>query len=185
MSSTNDEGLDSVRDLFASSGSDVSIEEIVDDVSSGVGSSAPVGDDSVGSRRVVCSTPVKKDVRVRIVAPQSVKCQAKFSGGSLDRRTGGFRGSKRGSVDSPAGDLELPSSRTWSNGPRNGRVRVPFGAAGSWDACPVDPVDIDEAIVLKGRRNNRAIAEQVVGKCLLLLLFICFVFQGVVVVVRF
>ena len=162
MSSTNDEGLDSVRDLFASSDSDVSIEEIVDDVSSGVGSSVPVEDNSVGSRRVVCSTPVRKEVRV--VAPRSVKCQAKFSGGSLDRRTGGFRGSKRGSVDSPAGDLELPYSRTWSNGPRNGRVRERFGTAGSWDTCPVDQVDIDEAIALKGRRNNRAIAEQMVGE---------------------
>ena len=105
-----------------------------------------------------------------------MKCQAKFSGGSLDRRTGGFRGSRRGSVDSPAGDLELPSSRTWSNGPRNGRVRERFGTAGSWDTCPVDPVDIDEAIALKGRRNNRAIAEQMVGEWLLLLFvnLICF-----------
>ena len=166
MSTTHDEGLDSVRDLFASSESDVSIEEIEDDVSSGVGSSAPVKNNSVSSGSVVCSTPVRKEVRV--VAPRSVKCQAKFSGGSLDRRTGGFRGSKRGSVpDSPAGDLELPSSRTWSNGPRNGgRVRERFGTAGSWDTCPVDPVDIDEAIALKGRRNNRAMAEQVIGEWL-------------------
>ena len=96
----------------------------------------------------------------------------------MDRRTGGFRGSKRGSVpDSPAGDLELPSSRTWSNGSRSGgRVRERFGTAGSWDTCPVEPVDIDEAVALKGRRNNRAIAEQMVGECLLLLVvvFCCF-----------
>ena len=164
MSSANDEGLASVRDLFASSDSDVSIEEVMDDVSSGVGSSVPVEDSSVGSRRVVCSTPIRKEVRV--VAPRSMKCQAQFSGGSLDRRTGGYRGSKRGSVDSPAGDLELPYSRTWSNGPRNGRVRERFGTAGSWDTCPVDQVDIDEAIALKGRRNNRAIAEQMVGEWL-------------------
>ena len=115
MSSANDEGLASVRDLFASSDSDVSIEEVMDDVSSGVGSSVPVEDDSVGSRRVVCSTPIRKEVcntpirkEVRVVAPRSVKCQAQFSGGSLDRRTGGYRGSRKGSVDSPAGDLELP-----------------------------------------------------------------------------
>ena len=103
-----------------------------------------------------------------MIAPRTVKCQAKFAGGSLDRRTGGFRGSSRGSVpDSPAGDLELPSSRTWSNGSRSGgRVRQRFGVAGSWDTCPVDPVDIDEAIALKGRRNNRAMAEQVIGKWL-------------------
>ena len=101
-----------------------------------------------------------------MVTPRSVKCQAKFSGGSLDRRTGGFRGSRRWSVpDSPAGDLELPSSSTWSNGSRSGvRVRQRFGTAGSWDSCPVDPVDIDEAIALKGRRNNRAMAEQLIGK---------------------
>ena len=175
MSTSHDEGLDSVRDLFADSESDVSIEEIEDDVTSGVDSPALVKNNSVSSGSVVCSTPVRKEVRV--VAPRSVKCQAKFSGGSLDRRTGGFRGSKRGSVpDSPAGDLELPSSRTWSNGPRNGRVRERFGTAGSWDTCPVDPVDIDEAIALKGRRNNRAIAEQMVGEWLLLLFvnLICF-----------
>ena len=191
MSSTNDEGLASVRDLFASD-SDVSIEEVMDDVSSGVGSSVPVEDDSTGSRRVVCSTPVRKEVRdtpkkkvVRVVAPRprSMVCEARFSGGSLDRRAGGYGRSRKGSVDSPAGDLELPLSRTWSNGPRSGRVRERFGTAGSWDTCPVEQVDIDEAIAVKGRRNNRAIAEQMVGECLYLLVvdFSCFV--GVVVVV--
>ena len=190
MSSANDEGLASVRDLFASSDSDVSIEEVMDDVSSGVGSSVPVEDDSVGSRRVVCSTPVRKEVRdtpirkeVRVVAPRSMKCEARFSGGSLDRRAGGYRGSRKGSIDSPAGDLELPLSRTWSNGPRSGRVSERFGSAGSWDTCPVGQVDIDEAIAVKGRRNNRAIAEQMVGKCLLLLVVDFCCFPGVVVVV--
>ena len=178
MSAGHDDGLDSVRDLFADSESDVSIHEIEDDVTSDVGSPAVAKSDSVGSGSVICSTPVRKQVRV--VAPRSVKCQAKFSGGSLDRRTGGFRGSRRGSVpDSPAGDLELPSSRTWSNGPRNGRVRERFGTAGSWDTCPVDPVDIDEAIALKGRRNNRAIAEQMVGEWLLLLFVNLIVFQEI------
>ena len=114
-----------------------------------------------------------------MIAPRTVKCQAKFDGGSLDRRTGGLRGSKGRSVpDSPAGDLELPSSSTWSNGSRSGvRVRHRFGTAGSWDSCPVDPVDIDEAIALKGRRNNRAMAEQVIGKLLIvvkIVTFICF-----------
>ena len=189
MSGNVDEGLASVKDLFASSDSDVSIEEITDDVSSGVGSSVPVDDSSVGSRRVVCSTPVRKEVRdtprkeVRIVAPRSMKCEARFSGGSLDRRAGGYRGSRKGSIESPAGDLELPLSRTWSNGPRSGRVRERFGSAVSWDDCPVGQVDIDEAIALKGRRNNRAIAEQMVGECLLLLVVNLFCFPGVIVVV--
>ena len=166
MSGGHDVGLDSVRDLFADSESDVSIHEIEDDVTSDVGSPAVAKSDSVGSGSVICSTPVRRQVRV--VAPRSVKCQAKFSGGSLDRRTGGFRGSRGRSVpDSPAGDLELPSSRTWSNGSRSGgHVRQRFGTAGSWDTCPVDPVDIDEAIALKGRRNNRAMAEQVIGEWL-------------------
>ena len=44
-------------------------------------------------------------------------------------------------------------------------------------------MDIDEAIAVKGRRNNRAIAEQMVGKCLLLLVVDCCCFAGVVVVV--
>ena len=189
MSSANDEGLASVKDLFASSDSDVSIEEVTDDVSSGVGSSVPVEDSSVGSRRVVCSTPVRKEVRdtprkeVHIVAPRSMKCEARFSGGSLDRRAGGYRGSRKGSIDSPAGDLELPLSRTWSNGPRSGRVSERFGSAGSWDTCPVGQVDIDEAIAVKGRRNNRAIAEQMVGECLLLLVVNLFCFSGVIIVV--
>ena len=120
--------------------------------------------DSVGSGSVLCSTPVRR--RVRVIAPRSIKCQAKFSGGSVDRR--GFRGSKgRVSPDSPAGDLELPPSSTWSNGSRSGfRGRQRFVPAASWDSCPVDPVDIREAIALKGHRNNRAMAEQVVGKLL-------------------
>ena len=188
--SDNDGGLASVKDLFASSDSDVSIEEITDDVSSGVGSSVPVEDSSVGSRRVVCSTPVRKEVRdtprkeVRLVAPRAMKaprlmkCEARFSGGSLDRRAGGYRGSRKGSIESPAGDLELPLSRTWSNGPRSGRVRERFGSAVSWDECPVGQVDIDEAIAVKGRRNNRAIAEQMVGECLLSLVVVLLYFLG-------
>ena len=170
MSAIPDEGLDSVRDLFEDSESDISIHEVFDDeAASDAGTSTMAKSDSVGSGSVLCSTPVRR--RVRVIAPRTVKCQAKFAGGSLDRRTGGFRGSRGRSVpDSPAGDLELPSSRTWSNGSRSGgRVRQRFGVAGSWDTCPVDPVDIDEAIALKGRRNNRAMAEQVIGKWFLLL----------------
>ena len=178
MSENHDEGLDSLRDLFAESESDVSIYEIVDEEmtsdagTSNVGKSDSIGSvgstvvrtDSVGSESVRCSTPVRR--KVRVIAPRSVRCQAKFDGGSLDRRTGGLRGSRGRSVpDSPAGDLELPSSSTWSNGPRSGvRVKQRFGTAGSWDACSVDPLDVAEAVALKGRGNNRAMAEQVVGE---------------------
>ena len=177
MSVISDEGLNSLRDLFEDSASDVSIHEVFDDeAASDTGASAMAKSDSVGSGSVLCSTPVRR--RVRVIAPRSNKCRiaANFSGGSVDRR--GFRGSKgRFSPNSPAGDLELPPSSTWSNGARSGfRSRQRFVPAASWDSCPVDPVDIREAIALKGRRNNRAMAEQVVGKLLfvvnLLLLYV-------------
>ena len=165
MSVISDEGLNSLRDLFEDSASDVSIHEVFDDeTASDAGASAVAKSDSVGSGSVLCSTPVRR--RVRVIAPRSNKCRiaANFSGGSVDRR--GFRGSKgRFSPNSPAGDLELPPSSTWSNGSRSGFCgRQRFVPAASWDSCPVDPVDIREAIALKGRRNNRAMAEQVVGK---------------------
>ena len=171
-----DEGLASLRDLFEDSESDISIHEVFDnEATSDAGTSTMAKSDSVGSGSVLCSTPVRR--RVRVIAPRSIKCKANFSGGSVDRR--GFRGSKgRFSPDSPAGDLELPPSSTWSNGSRSGfRGRQRFVPAASWDSCPVDPVDIREAIALKGRRNNRAMAEQVVGKLLFvvkIVAFICF-----------
>ena len=180
MSDSVDDGLASVKDLFTVSESDVSIEEVTDEVSSGVGSSAPVDDSSAGSRRVVCSTPVKRKdspkKEVRIVAPRrarSMRCDARFlhcPGGSLDERESDSRRLRKNSISSPAGDLEIPISRTWSNGPRSGRVRERFGSASSWDDCPLAKVDVDEAIALKGRRNNRAVAEQMVGEYF----FVCF-----------
>ena len=105
-----------------------------------------------------------------------MRCEARFSGGSLDERAGGFRRLRKSSIESPAGDLEIPVSRTWSNGPRSGRARERFGSASSWDDCPLAQVDVDEAITLKGKRNNRAIAEQMVGECLLSLVvnLLCF-----------
>ena len=169
MSGNIDDGLSSVKDLFTNSESDVSVEEVTE-VSSGVGSSAPVGDSSDGGRRVICSTPVKRKdspkKEVRIVAPRrarSVRCEARFlhcPGGSLDDS----RRLRKDSVNSPAGDLEIPVSRTWSNGPRSGRARERYGSASSWDDCPIAKVDVDEAIALKGKRNNRAVAEQMVGE---------------------
>ena len=196
MSGNIDDGLASVKDLFTMSESDVSVEEVTE-VSSGVGSSAPVGDSSDGGRRVVCSTPVKRKdspkKEVRIVAPRrarSMRCEARFlhcPGGSLDERESGSRRLRKNSVNSPAGDLEIPVSRTWSNGPRSGRARERFGTASSWDDCPIAKVDVDEAIALKGKRNNRAVAEQMVGEYLFVgfgwLCFLCCCYCCVVVVV--
>ena len=185
MSVISDEGLNSLRDLFEDSSSDVSIHEVFDDTASEADTVAVAKSDSVGSGSVLCSTPVKR--RVRVIAPRSTKGKfaANFSegsverrgfgGGSVDRR--GFRGSRgRFSPNSPAGDLELPPSSTWSNGARSGfHSRQWFVPAASWDSCPVDPVDIREAVSLKGRRNNRAMAEQVVGKLLfvVVVVFMC------------
>ena len=106
MSMISDQGLNSLRDLFEDSASDVSIHEVFDDeTASDAGASAMAKSDSVGSGSVLCSTPVRR--RVRVIAPRSIKCSANFSGGSVDRI--GFRGSKgRFSPNSPAGDLELP-----------------------------------------------------------------------------
>ena len=181
MSEISEEGLSSIRDLFEVS-SDVSIHEVFDETgtASEADTVAVTKSDSVSSGGVRCSTPVKR--RVRVIAPRSTKGKfaANFSegsverrgfgGGSVDRR--GFRGSRgRFGPESPAGDLELPPSSTWSNGSGSGfRNRQRFVPAASWDSCPVNPVDIREAISLKGRRNNRAMAEQVVGKFLFILL---------------
>ena len=162
MSVISDDGLNSLRDLFEDTSSEVSIHEVFDDSASEAGAAAMANSDAVGSGGMLCSTPVKR--RVHVIAPRSSKIAANFSGGSVDRR--GFRGTRgRFSPNSPAGDLELPPSSTWSNGVRSGfRSRQRFVPAASWDSCPVDPVDIREAVALKGRRNNRAMAEQVVGK---------------------
>ena len=142
MSVISDEGLNSLRDLFEDSVSDVSIHEVFDDTASEADTVAVAKSDSVGSGSVLCSTPVRR--RVRVIAPRSSKSKiaANFSGGSVDRR--GFRGTRgRFSPNSPAGDLELPPSSTWSNGVRSGfRSRRRFVPAASWDSCPVDPVDI-------------------------------------------
>ena len=162
LSTMSDDGLSSLRDLFEDSSSEVSIREVFNDSVSEVGS-VSVADNGAGNTGgMVCSTPVKR--RVQVIAPRSSRIAARFSGGSLDRR--GFRGTQgRFSPNSPAGDLELPPSSTWSNGVRSGfcsgRRFVP---ASSWDSCPVDPVDVREALALKGRRNNRAMAEHLIGR---------------------
>ena len=66
-------------------------------------------------------------------------------GGSLDRRAGDTDRwigdtTRRTGWNSPAGDLALPPSTTWSNGM------------------------VDEAVARKGNRNYRAVAEGVVSR---------------------
>ena len=94
------------------------------------------------------------------------KVAAWFSGGLLDRRW--CRESRRRfGFESPAGDLELPASSTWSNNVRRGVVRdAPRSvqASTSWDVSPISRVDVKEALSRKGRRNHRAVAEQLVGR---------------------
>ena len=114
----SEDGLSSLKDLFEDTSSEVSIKEVFDDSVSEVGDSvSEVGnrDGNIGS--LVFSTPIKR--RVRVIAPRPSKVAARFSGGLLDRR--GYRESQRRfGLDSPAGDLELPSSSTWSNNVRSG-----------------------------------------------------------------
>ena len=118
MSVISDDGLNFLRDLFEDTSSEVSIHEVFDDSASEAGAAAMANSDAVGSGGMLCSTPVKR--RVRVIAPRSSKSKiaANFSGGSVDRR--GFRGNRgRFSPNSSAGDLKLPPSSTWSNGARS------------------------------------------------------------------
>ena len=105
-----------------------------DTVASGVASSVSVG----------FSTPVKR--RARIVAPRVMRVAARFknAGGSLDRRWSADSPDRYG-FESPAGDLALPASTTWNNN-------------------PIRRDDVREAVARKGRRNNRYVAEQLVGR---------------------
>ena len=158
----SEDDLSSLKDLFEDTSSEVSIKEVFDDSISEVDSVSVVGNGAGNAGGLVFSTPVKRHVRV--IAPRPSKIAARFSGGSLDRR--GYRGIQgRFSLDSPAGDLELPSSSTWSNNVRSGfRSGHRIVPASSWDSCPINPVDVREALARKGRRNNRAVAEQLVGR---------------------
>ena len=105
----SDDGLSSLRDLFEDSSSEVSVREVFNDSVSEVDSVSVAGKGAGNADGLVFSTPVKR--RVRVIAPRPSKVAARFSGGSLDRR--GYRGIQgRFSLDSPAGDLELPPSST-------------------------------------------------------------------------
>ena len=117
-----------------------SIKQIVEE------SAQDIQDQRVGANdeSVVDQTPIRRRARVE---PRVVRVAAKFSdvGGSLDRRAGDTDRwigdtTRRTGWNSPAGDLALPASTTWSNG------------------------TVDEAVARKGNRNNHAVAEGVVGR---------------------
>ena len=82
MSVMSDDGLNSLRDLFEDSSSEVSIQEVFNDSASEVGSVTVANNDAVGAGGMSCSTPVKR--RVRVIAPRSSRIAARFSGGSVD-----------------------------------------------------------------------------------------------------
>ena len=113
----------SVRDLFEDSNVEDNVPD--DTVASGVSNSVSVG----------FSTPVKR--RARIVAPRVMRVAARFknAGGSLDRWWSADSPHRYG-FESPAGDMALPASTTWSNN-------------------SIRRDDIREAVARKGRRNNR------------------------------
>ena len=123
-----------------------SIRELVDDIISDVEDRVPDHVGASGSDGV--SAGVNTSVRRRArIAPRVVKVAARFnnSGGLLDRRSGLIDrwvedSPVRYGYDSPAGDLALPASTTWSNNL------------------------IKEAVARKGGHNNRSVAESVVGR---------------------
>ena len=89
-------------------------------------------------------SPIRRKARVE---PRVVRVAARFSdgGGSLDRRAGDTDRwigdtTRRSGWNSPAGDLAVPASTTWSNR------------------------TVAEAMAGKGNRNNRAVAKGVVGR---------------------
>ena len=147
--------MSSVRELFE----DSAMEDCVPDEISGNASSVSVG----------FSTPVKRRARVKVIAPRTSRVAAQFqgSGGSLDRRWCDESPNRFG-FESPAGDLVLPASTTWSNNAvRRGGfhdARKGLQASTSWDVSPIRRDDIREALALKGKRNNCHIAEQLVGR---------------------
>ena len=80
LSVMSDDGLNSLRDLFEDSSSEVSIQEVFNDSTSEVGSVTVADNDAVDAGSMVFSTPVKR--RVRVIAPRPSKIAARFSGGS-------------------------------------------------------------------------------------------------------
>ena len=145
------------RDLFEDSNVEDNVPD--DTFASGVASSVSVG----------FSTPIKR--RAKIVAPRVSRVAAHFknSGGSLDRRWSEDSPDRYG-FKSPAGDLALPASTTWSNNSmrrddiREAVARKALPASTSWSNNPIGRDDVREAVARKGKRNNRYVAEQLVGR---------------------
>ena len=135
-----------------------SIREIVEDIVAGVGDRDHDRAVNADSESAGNHTPVRRKARI---APQVVKIAARFGtvGGSLDRRSGLTDrwvedSPVRFGFDSPAGDLALPASTTWSNNTireANSTIREANNT-------------IREAVSRKGNRNNRHVAEGVVGR---------------------
>ena len=120
-----------------------SIKQIVEEIASGIHDKDQGAAADSESAADADHTPVR---RRACIAPRVVRVAARFGdvGGSLDRRSGltdRWIGSpRRSGLDSPAGDLALPASTTWSNG------------------------TVAEAVARKGNKNYRAVAESVVGR---------------------
>ena len=112
----SEDGYSSIKYLFEDSSSEVSITEVIEDSVSEVGDR----DGNISSVSVGFSTPVKR--RVKVIAPRPSKVAARFTGGSLDCRWC-RESQRRFGLDSLAGDLELPSSSTWSNNVRTSGFR--------------------------------------------------------------
>ena len=96
-----------------------------------------------------------------------VAARFKSSGGSLDRQWSEESPDRYG-FKSPAGDLALPASTTWSNNSmRRGDIREArkgLPASTSWSNSPIGRDDVREAVARKGKRNNRYVAEKLVGR---------------------
>ena len=135
-----------------------SIREIVEDIVSGICDKGHDRAVTADSESAGDHTPVRRKARI---APRVVKVAARFGnvGGSLDRRSGLTDrwvedSPVRFGLDSPAGDLALPASTTWSNNTIR-KVDSTIQEANN---------TIREAVSRKGNRNNRHVAEGVVGR---------------------
>ena len=120
------------------------IKEIVEDLAAGIDDRDHDRTVTADSESAADHTPIRRKARI---APRVVRVAARFEtvGDSLDRRSGLTDrwvedSPVRFGFDSPAGDLALPASTTWSNG------------------------TVAEAVARKGNKNYRAVAESVVGR---------------------
>ena len=135
-----------------------SIREIVEDIVAGIDDRDHDCAVTADSESAGDHMPVR---RKACIALQVVKVVARFGnvGGSLDRRSGLTDrwvedSPVRFGLDSPAGDLALPASTTWSNNTIQ-KVDNTVQEANN---------TIQEAVSRKGKCNNRHVAEGVVGR---------------------